>query len=148
MFVWHGHRLCRDLAVVLIASVAIWISDIFTVLYLKLETGDLWDLIYGVYRIIGSGATVQSVSRCLQVVKRAIPLLHVGIKKLRRWNHSNSELNSSCLPRRRRRDTCVVLEFSPRLTEKETHSDMSETAADGSCALMIVKTIRRSVGPK
>ena len=30
----------------------------------KLETGDSQDLKYGVYRIIGRGATVQSVSRC------------------------------------------------------------------------------------
>ena len=33
------------------------------------------------------GATVQPVSRCLLVVKRAIPLFHVGMKKLQRWNH-------------------------------------------------------------
>ena len=46
MFVWHGHRLCRDLAVVLIASVAIWISDTFTIFYLKLGTGDQRDLKY------------------------------------------------------------------------------------------------------
>ena len=36
------------------------------------------------------GATVQSVSRLL-VVKRAIPLFHVGMKKLQRWKHLNSE---------------------------------------------------------
>ena len=28
MFVSHGHRLCRDIVVVLIASIAIWIPDI------------------------------------------------------------------------------------------------------------------------
>ena len=51
MFASHGHRLCRDIVVVLIASIAIWIPDIFIILYLKLETGDLRDLKYGVYRI-------------------------------------------------------------------------------------------------
>ena len=29
--------------------------------------------------------------------------------------------------KRRRRDTCVVLDFSPRLSQKETHFHMSET---------------------
>ena len=29
MFVSHGRRLCRDIAVVLFASIAIWIPDIF-----------------------------------------------------------------------------------------------------------------------
>ena len=37
---------------------------------------------YKVYRIIGSGATVQSVSRCFLVVKTAIPFFHDGMKKL------------------------------------------------------------------
>ena len=59
----------------------------FTVAHLKLETGDQRNLKYGVYRIIGSGAPVQSVSPCLLVVKRAIPLFHDGKKKRQRWNH-------------------------------------------------------------
>ena len=62
----------------------------------------------------------------------------------------------------------MVLDFSPRLTQRETHFDTFETtpegdtfryvrdnftdvqleAADGSGALMTVKTIRLSVGPK
>ena len=79
VFVLHGHRLCRDIAVVLIASIAIWIPDNLLYFYR--------DLKYGVYRIIGSGATVQSVSRCLLVVKTAIPSFHDGMKKLQRWNH-------------------------------------------------------------
>ena len=33
----HGYRLCRDMAVLLIASIAIWISDIFAISHLKLE---------------------------------------------------------------------------------------------------------------
>ena len=32
VFVLHGHRLCRDSAVVLIASFAIWIPDILCIL--------------------------------------------------------------------------------------------------------------------
>ena len=89
MFVLHGHRLCRDIAVVLVASVAIWIYDI-VLCHRKLESGDQRNLKYGVYRIIGSGAAVQSVSRCLLVVKRAFPSFHNGIK-LQRWNHLISE---------------------------------------------------------
>ena len=58
-----------------IASIAIWIPDIF-VFAVKLENGGPQDLKYGVYRIIGSGATVQSVSRCLLVVKTPVPLFH------------------------------------------------------------------------
>ena len=57
----------------------------------RLGTGDSQDLKYGLYRIIGSGATVQSVSRCLLVVRTAIPLFHDGMKKLQRWNHLISE---------------------------------------------------------
>ena len=87
VFVLHGHRLCRDSAVVLIASIAIWIPDILLYFTVRLETGDSQDLKYGEYRMIGSGATVQSVSRCLLVVKTAIPLYHGGMKKLQRWDH-------------------------------------------------------------
>ena len=54
---------------------------------LKLEAGDQRDPKWWVFRIIGSGATVQSVSRCLLVVKTAILLFHDGMKKLQRWNH-------------------------------------------------------------
>ena len=68
--------------------------------------------------MIGSGAKVQSVSRCLLVVLRALPS---------RWNHLNREVNSSHLQQRRRRDTCVVLDFSPRSTQKATLFEMSET---------------------
>ena len=50
MFVLHGHRLCRDIAVVLIASIATWILDIYCIFIVKLETGDSQDLKYGVYR--------------------------------------------------------------------------------------------------
>ena len=50
----------------------------------------------------------------------------------------------------------MVLDFSPRLTQKETlfhyvRGNLTDTqleAADGSGALMIVETIRLSVGPK
>ena len=91
VFVLHGHRFCRDIAVVLIASIAIWIPDILLFFYVKLETGDSQDLKYGVYRIIGSGAMVQSVSRCLLVTKTATPLFHDGMKKLQRWIHLISE---------------------------------------------------------
>ena len=38
VFVLHGHRLCRDIAVVLIASIAIWIPDILLSFYR--ETGN------------------------------------------------------------------------------------------------------------
>ena len=61
VFVLHGHRLCRDIAVVLISSIAIWISDISLSFTVRLETGVSQDLKYGEYRMIGSGATVQSV---------------------------------------------------------------------------------------
>ena len=111
---WHG--LC--LSCMVIASTAILLLCrllllrsgylIFFISYLKLETGDLRDLKYGVYRIIGSGATVQSVSRCPLVVKTAVPSFHDGMKKLHRWNHLNSECNFLYLLRRRKRETCVV----------------------------------------
>ena len=91
VFVLHGHRFCRDIAVVLIASIAIWIPDILLYFTVRLEIGDSQDLKYGVHRIIGSEVSVQSVSRCLPVVKTAIPLFHDGMKKLQRWNHLISE---------------------------------------------------------
>ena len=87
--------------------------------------------------------------------KRAIPLFHAGMKKLQRWKHLNSELNSSFLQRTRRRDTDVVLNFSTFGPERDTlrHvgdnlTDMQLEASDGSSALMIVKTVRLSAGPK
>ena len=106
VFVLHGHRLCCDVAVVLIASIAIRTPK--SGLTVKLETGDPQGLKYGVYRIIGGGATVQSVSRCLLVVKTSIPSFQDGMKKLESWNHLISECSSLCLRRRRKRDTCVV----------------------------------------
>ena len=51
MCVLHGHRLCHGVVVVLIVSIAIWIPDIFMISYLKLESGDLQDWKYGVFRI-------------------------------------------------------------------------------------------------
>ena len=90
-FVSHFHRLYRDIAVVLTASVAMWKSGVFFFSYLKLETEDQLNLKHGENWIIGSGATVPSVTLRLLVVKTAIPLFHDGMKKLQRCNHLNSE---------------------------------------------------------
>ena len=49
VFVLHVHRFCRDIAVVLIVSVAIWILDILLYFTVRLETGDSQDLKYGVW---------------------------------------------------------------------------------------------------
>ena len=46
VFVLHGHRFCRDIAVVLIASIAIWILVIHCIFIAKLETGDSQDMKY------------------------------------------------------------------------------------------------------
>ena len=81
MFVLHGHRLHNGIAVVLIASVTVWIFGNFYPSNLKLETEDQLNLKSGVYRIIGSGALAQSISTCLLVATKAIPLLHDGMKK-------------------------------------------------------------------
>ena len=91
VFVLHGHRFCRAIAVVLIASIEIWIPDML--LYFYRETGNrrFTGSVIRAYRVIDSGATVQSVSRCLLVVKKAILLFHDGMKKLQRWNHLISE---------------------------------------------------------
>ena len=126
MFVLNGHRLCRDIAVVLIASVAIWIPDILLFFIVKLETGNSQDLKYGVFRITGCGAAVQSVSRCLLVVKTAIPFFP-------RWNEQAATLESFdqrvklFVSSTKKEDTCVVLDFSPRLIQRETHFDTFET---------------------
>ena len=155
MFVLHGHRLCRDIAVVLIASIAIWVLDIYCIFIVKLETGDSQDLKYGVYRIIGCGATIQSVSRCLLVVKMVIPLNP-------RWNEeaatlesfdqrvklfvssTNKEERYLCGPR-------LLATFDPEGDTfryvRDNLTDGQLEAADGSSALMIVKTIRLPVGP-
>ena len=118
----------------------------------KLEIGDPEFLKCGVYRIIGSGAKVQSVLRCFLAVKMVIPLFHDGMRKLQRWNHLTSERNSSCLLRKKR--FLCGPDFS-RLTEGDTFryvgdnlADAQLKAADGPGAVMIVKTIRLSVGPK
>ena len=95
--------------------------------YLKLESGDQLNLKCGVFRATVSGATLQSVSRCLLVVTKALLLFHDGTKKLQCWKHKSSEANFSWPRRRRKREACVVLSVSPRLTQKETRFDMSET---------------------
>ena len=133
---WHGGCLScmviASVAVLLLCGLPILESEYrraYAVPYftVKLETGDPQDLKYGVYRIIGSGATVQSVSRCLLVHKMSTPLIHDEMKKLERWNHLISECSSLCLRRRGKRDTCVVPDFSPRLIQRETHFDTFET---------------------
>ena len=103
---WHGqclscfdHLFYRDIIVVLLACVAIWIF-VFLRSYLKLETDDQINLTVSLV----AEQTVWPVSRCLLVVTRAFPLFHYGMKKL----HLSSESNSSCLRRRRKRDTCAV----------------------------------------
>ena len=63
-------------------------------------------------------------------VKTAIPLFNDGMKKLESFDQGVKPF--SCLLRRRKRDTCVVLDISPRLTQSETHVDTFE------------KTIRRN----
>ena len=55
MFVLHGHRLCRDIAVVLIASFRSGNLIFNCIVIVKLETGDSQDLKYGVFRIRGRG---------------------------------------------------------------------------------------------
>ena len=86
VFVLHGHRLCCEKAVVLIASIDIRTSKSVLCTFDR-ETGDPQHLKYGVFRIIGSGATVHSVSRCLLMVKTSILLFRDGMEKLERWNN-------------------------------------------------------------
>ena len=124
--------------------------------YRKLQTVDQRDLKYGAHRIIGSGATVQSVSRCHWVVKRAITFIP-------RWNEEAATLGSFeqrvklfvspteekerylCGPR-------LLSTFDPEGDTfryvRDNLTDIQLEAADGPGALMIVKTIRRSLGPK
>ena len=68
-----------------------------------------------------------------------------------RWNEEAATLESFD-----QRVNCAALDVSPRLTQKgdtfryvrDNLTDVQTEAADGSGALMIVKTIRLSVGPK
>ena len=65
----HGHRLCRDIAVVLVASIAIWIPDILLYFTVRLETGDSQDLKYGVYSIREEGERGDEVSAQLWILR-------------------------------------------------------------------------------
>ena len=107
---------------------------------MRLETGDSQDLKYGVYRIIGSGATVQSVSRCLLVVKTAIPLFHMKL-----FVSSTKEERYLCGPRLL---ATIDTEGNTFRYIEDNLTDAQLEAADGSSALIIVRTIRLSVGPK
>ena len=56
MFVLHGHRLCRDIAGVLIAFIAIWILDIYCIFYRETENWRFTGSEIRVYRIrVGRG---------------------------------------------------------------------------------------------
>ena len=92
MFVLHGHRLCRDIAVVLIASVVN--LDTSYLSYFYRETGN--------WRFTGSEIRRNTVSLVAEqrfrqfhdvflVVKMVIPFFHDGMRKLQRWNHLISE---------------------------------------------------------
>ena len=58
-----------------------------------------------------------------------------GYSLIPRWNEEAASLESfdqrvklfRVFYERRKRDTCVVLDFSPRLTQRETHFDTFET---------------------
>ena len=144
MFVLHGHRLCREIAVVLIASIAIWILDII-VFYRETGNWRFTDLKYGVFRIIGSGATVQSASD--------------GYSFTPRWNEEAATLESFdqrvklfvSSTKKEERYSCGPRLLATFDTEGDTFryvrdnlTDAQLEAADGSGALMIVKTIRLS----
>ena len=120
-----------------------------------METGDQRNLKYGVHRIIGRGAAVQSVSRCHLVVKRAIPLFHDGMKKLQRWNLLNQRVKLFIFSTKEVRYLCgprLLSTFDPEgdtcRCVRDNLTDVLLEAAEGSGALMIVKTIRLPVGPK
>ena len=104
---------------------------------------------------IGSGAAVQSVSRCLLVVKRAILLFHHGMKKNATLESSDQRMKlfvSST--KQEERYLCgprLLSTFDPEGDAfryfRDNLTDVQLETADGSGALMIVKTIRLSVGP-
>ena len=94
------------------------------------------------YRIIGSGATVQSVLRWSCRGRERYSFIP-------RWNEEVATLEAF---EQRVRDTRVVLDFSPEGDTfrhvRDILTDLQLEAADGSGAQMIVKTIRLSVGPE
>ena len=79
---WHSPRLtCMVIASVANCRCVACLScdlDKIVLFKLKRETEDQLNLKYGEYRRIGSGATVQSVTRCLLVVTMAVPFFHDG----------------------------------------------------------------------
>ena len=126
MFVLHGHRLCRDIAVVLIASIAIWIPDIS--LFFHCETGnwkftgsEIRDFPYHWLRSNGPVSFTMSSGG------------QDGYSFFPRWNEQAATLESFdqrvklFVSSTKKEDTCVVLDFSPRLIQRETHFDTFET---------------------
>ena len=114
---------------------------------------------YGVYRIIGSGAAVHSVSRyllaTLESFEQRVKLFVSSTKKEEKYL-CGPRLLSTFDPEgdtfRRVRDnlTDVQLEAADDTFRcvRDNLTDVQLEAADGSGALMIGKTIRLSVGPK
>ena len=99
----------------------------------------------------GSGATVQSVSRCLLVMKTSIPLFHDGMQKLELWNHSINECSFLCFRRKKEeRFLCGPRCLSTSDLEGDTFRHVRDNLTDAqleaqneSCAIMTIKTIRR-----
>ena len=123
---------------------------LFYLFYLELETEVQQNLKHGVYRIIGKrsiGPVSVEMSSGGQESCSFIP----------RWNEEAATLEAFeqrvklFVSSKKVKDSCVVHDFSPRSTQKETHfryvrdnlTDKQLEAADGSSAQMIVKTIIR-----
>ena len=156
VFVLHGHRLCRDIAVVLIASIAIWIPD--SLMYVYRETGN-WRF---------TGSEIRGFPYHWQRSNGSVSITmssggQDGYSSIPRRNEEAATLQSF--------DQRVKLFVSPAKKEerylsgprllatfdpegdtfryvRDNLTDVQLEAADGSGALMIVKTIRLSVGPK
>ena len=156
VFVLHGHRLCRDIAVVLIASIAIWIPDTF--LFFYRETGN-WRF---------TGSEMRNIpyhwSRSNGLVSFTMSSGgQDGYSFIPRWNEDAASLESfdqrvKLFVSSTKKEERYL--YGPRLLatfdpEEDTFryvrdnlTDVQLEAADGSGALMIVRTIRLSVGPK
>ena len=119
--------------------------------YMTLEIGDLQNLKYTVHRIIGSGATVQSVSRSLLVVKTAIfPRWNEEVATLELFGQrvklfvSSTKEEEIYLCRLRFLSTFDPEGYTFRYV-RDNLIDVQLEATDGSSALMIVKTISISL---
>ena len=150
VFVLHGFRPHRENVVLLIACGE---PENWHFLWnCKLQINWTWNT--GLYRIIGSGATAQSISSCLLVATTSISFVpRKNAEPATRDAFVSNESNSSCHRQKRGRDNCVIPRllstFDPeRCTARYVRNHTAGSSWWIKMLTWLSKTVRLSGGPE